>query len=101
MHVEVMGCPTTCQHCWAVGRPYPAMPLDEIHWLLQEVRRFGDDHNLKVDGYPMHEVAAHPQAAQVMKLFHDLWGVVEEPVPTTGVPLATRNDWREFLACAL
>lgn len=97
MHVEVMGCPTVCQHCWAVGRPYPAMPLEEIHWVLQEVRRFGDDHNLKVDGYPMHEVAAHPQAAQVTKLFHDLWGVVEEPVPTTGVPLATRNDWREFL----
>lgn len=45
----------------------------------------------------MHEVAAHPQAAQVMKLFHDLWGVVEEPVPTTGVPLTTRDDWRELL----
>ena len=97
MHVEVMGCPTTCQHCWAVGRPYPAMPLEEIHWVLQEVRCFGDAHHLTVDGYPMHEVAAHPQAAQVMKLFHDLWNVVEEPVPTTGVPLATRADWREFL----
>jgi len=97
MHVEVMGCPTTCQHCWAVGRPYSAMPLEEIHWVLQAVRRFGDAHHLTVDGYPMHEVAAHPQAAQVMKLFHDLWGVVEEPVPTTGVPLATRGDWREFL----
>jgi len=97
MHVEVIGCPTVCQHCWAVGRPYPAMPLEAIDWVLQEVRRFGDAHNLKVDGYPMHEVAAHPQAAQVMKLFHDLWGVVEEPVPTTGVPLTTRDDWREFL----
>ncbi len=30
MHVEVMGCPTTCQHCWAVGRPYQAMPLEEV-----------------------------------------------------------------------
>jgi len=90
MHVEVMGCPTICQHCWAVGRPYPAMLLEEISWVLREVRRFGD-------GYPMHEFAAHPQAAQVMKLFHDLWGVVEEPIPTTGVPLATRDDWRELL----
>lgn len=97
MHVEVIGCPTVCQHCWAVGRPYPAMSLEEIDWVLQEVRRFGDSNNLTVDGYPMHEVAAHSQAAQVMKLFHDLWGVVEEPVPTNGVPLATRNDWREFL----
>ncbi len=40
MDVEVMGCPTTCQHCWAVGRPYPAMPLEEISWVLHEVRRF-------------------------------------------------------------
>ena len=97
MHVEVMGCPTTCQHCWAMGRPYPAMPMEEIHWVLQEVRHFGDVRTLKVDGYPMHEVAAHPQAVQVMKLFHDIWGVVEEPVPTTGVPLATRDNCRDFL----
>jgi len=40
MDVEVMGCPTTCQHCWAVGLPYPAMPLEEISWVLHEVRRF-------------------------------------------------------------
>ena len=72
MHVEVMGCPTTCQHCWAVGRSYQAMPLEDITWVLQEVRCFCDAHDLTVDGYPMHEVAAHPQASQVMKLFHDL-----------------------------
>ncbi len=97
MYVEAMGCPTTCQHCWAVGRPYQAMPLEEISWVLHEVRRFCDAHDLTVDGYPMHEVAAHLQAAHVMRLFHDLWNVVEEPVPTTGVPLAIRDDWREFL----
>lgn len=101
MHIEVMGCPTTCQHCWAVGRPYQAMPLDDIAWILHEVRRFCDAHHLSVDGYPMHEVAAHPQASQVMRLFHDLWNVVENPVPTTGVPMATRNDWREFLETLL
>ncbi len=81
MHVEVMGCPTACQHCWAVGRPYQAMPLEDIAWVLHEVRRFCDAHNLTVDGYPMHEVAAHPQASQIMRLFHDLWNVVENPVP--------------------
>ena len=97
MHVEVMGCPTTCQHCWAVGRPYQAMPLEEISWIVHEVRRFCDAHDLTVDGYPMHEVAAHPQASQIMRLFHDLWNVVEEPLPTTGVPLSTRDDWRELL----
>jgi hypothetical protein len=73
------------------------MPLHEISWVLKEVRNFCDDNNLTVDGYPMHEVAAHPQAAEVMQLFHDLWGVVEEPIATTGVPLATRDDWLELL----
>ena len=101
MYVEVIGCPTTCQHCWAVGRPYQAMPLEDIAWVLHEVRRFCDAHDLTVDGYPMHEVAAHPQASQIMRLFHDLWNLVEEPVPTTGVPLAMRDDWREFLETLL
>ena len=58
MFVEVMGCPTTCQHCWAVGRPYQAMPLSEITWVLQEVRRFCDEHHLTVSGCPLHEVVA-------------------------------------------
>jgi hypothetical protein len=101
MYVEVMGCPTTCQHCWAVGRPYQAMPLEDIAWVLHEVRRFCAAHDLTVDGYPMHEFAAHPQAGHVMRLFHDLWNVVEEPIPTTGVPLATRDDWRELLETLL
>ena len=97
MTVEVMGCPTTCLHCWAVGRSYQAMALEEVRWVLQEVRRFCSAHDLSLGGYPMHEVAAHPQAAQVIRLFHEQWQVEFEPLPTTGVPLATRSDWREFL----
>lgn len=34
MTVEVMGCPTVCQHCWAMGRGYRAMPLEDITWVL-------------------------------------------------------------------
>lgn len=101
MFVEVMGCPTTCQHCWALGRPYQAMPLEEIEWVLREARRFCEARNLTVEGYPMHEVIAHPQAAQILRLFHDLWNVVENPLPTTGVPLAARDDWRELLETLL
>ena len=97
MDVEVMGCPTTCQHCWAVGRPYQAMPLEEVTWVLEEVRRFCSAHDLSLSGYPMHEIAAHPQAAQVIRLFHEQWNVDFQPLPTTGVPLATRSDWRELL----
>jgi hypothetical protein len=97
MIVEVMGCPTVCQHCWAMGRDYQVMPLSDIAWILQEVRRYCVAHELAYDGYPMHEVAAHPQATHVLRLFHEIWQVDFQPLPTTGVPLATRSDWREIL----
>src|SRR5262245_42660600 len=34
--VEVAGCPTICQHCWAQGVPYPAMPVADITHLLEQ-----------------------------------------------------------------
>jgi hypothetical protein len=97
MNVEVMGCPTVCQHCWAMGRGYQALPLSDISRVLQEVRCFCEAHELAYEGYPMHEVAAHPQAAQVLRLFHEIWKTAFQPLPTTGVPLANRPDWREIL----
>jgi hypothetical protein len=41
----------------------------------------------------MHEVAAHPQAGELLKRFvrHTSF----EPLATTGVPLATREDSRD------
>ena len=79
------------------GRPSQRMKLSEITWVLQEVRRFGETHQLTVDGSPMHTVFAHPQAAEILRLFHDLWGFVEEPVLTSGVELMSRPNWRELL----
>src|SRR5450755_2896170 len=96
--VEVVGCQTVCQHCWAMGRPYRAMPTEEISWVLREVRRFCTAHQLAFAGYPMHEVLAHPQAGEVLVLFQHLWDACFDPLPTTRVPLATRPDWREVLA---
>jgi hypothetical protein len=46
-------------------------------------------------------VAAHPKAAQILRLFADHVGAAEfEPLATTGVPLATRQDWQDVLAAA-
>lgn len=97
MHVEVSGCPTVCQHCWVLGRNYQAMPMEDVSWVLQEVRRFCSAHDFSIEGWPMHEVTAHPQAAQVIKLFHDHWNTNFSPIVTTGVFLATSPGWREFL----
>ena len=97
LHVEVMGCPTACQHCWVVGRNYQAMPVEDISWVLQEVHRFCRVHDISIDGWPMHEVTAHPQASQVIKLFHDLWNVSFLPLPTTGVPLVAGDTWYQII----
>jgi hypothetical protein len=101
LQVEVVGCPTVCRHCWAQGIPYPAMPVDDIAWVLEQAHRFCDDHGLGFGAYPMHELAAHPQAAEVLQRFADHVGAAQfEPLATTGVPLAVRQDWPELLAAA-
>lgn len=109
--MEVAGCPTVCRHCWAQGTGYGAMPLADIEWVLEQAHRFCDDHGVGFDAYPMHEVAAHPDAARLFGLFNSHSGTVRgcadgragtmfEPLTTTGVPLAVRDDWREVLRAA-
>ena len=99
--IEVVGCPTVCRHCWAQGVAYQAMPLGDVAWVLEQAHRFCDEQGLGFSAYPMHEVAAHPQAAEILRLFADHVGAAEfEPLATTGVPLAVREDWRELLAAA-
>jgi len=101
LQVEVVGCPTVCRHCWAQGVPYPAMPVADVAWVLEQAHRFCDDHGLGFGAYPMHELAAHPQAAEVLRVFADRVGAAEfEPLSTTGVPLAVRQDWQQVLAAA-
>jgi hypothetical protein len=101
LQVEAVGCPTVCRHCWAQGLPYPAMPVDDVAWVLEQTHRFCDDHGLGFGAYPMHELVAHPQAAEVLQRFADHVGAAQfEPLSTTGVPLAVRQDWQELLAAA-
>jgi len=96
--LEVVGCPTVCGHCWAVGRWYTAMPLDRIARVLDQAHAFAERRGLGFGAYPMHEVAAHPQAADVLRLFAQHVGAGEfEPFSTTGVPIAMRDDWLELL----
>jgi hypothetical protein len=103
--LEAAGCPTVCRHCWAQGTRYGAMPLADIAWVLEQAHRFCDDRGLGFESYPMHEMAAHPDAARLFQLFHDhsasaRSGSLFEPLTTTGVPLAMREDWRDVLQAA-
>jgi MoaA/NifB/PqqE/SkfB family radical SAM enzyme len=99
--IEVAGCPTTCMHCWARGTPYEAMPIAEIAWVLGEARRFCAGASIGFGAFPMHEILAHPQASELLRLFADSEGqrFLEqiEPIATVGVPLGMREDWQEVL----
>jgi len=81
------------------------MPLADIRWVLEEAHRFCDGRGMGFDAYPMHELAAHPDAARLSGLFNSHSGSVRggtmfEPWPTTGAPLAVREDWRSVLEAA-
>src|SRR5258707_15671636 len=65
--VEVAGCPTICQHCWAQGIPYPAMPLADITYVLEQARAACAAAGMSLAAFPMHEVPAHPEASTVLR----------------------------------
>jgi hypothetical protein len=104
--VEVAGCSTVCQHCWAQGVPYPAMPVADITYVLEQADAACAEAGRSFTAFPMHEVAAHPQAPEVLRLFNRYPGdpAVDEgrpmfqPLSTTGVPLALRPDWEAVLS---
>ncbi len=75
--MEVAGCPTVCRHCWAQGTGYGMMPLADIEWVLEEAHRLCDGRGVAFDAYPMHEVAAHPDAARLFGLFNSHSGTVK------------------------
>jgi hypothetical protein len=98
--VEVSGCPTTCMHCWALGGNYGSMPLGDAAFALDELAKFCGKRELRYTAYPMHEVTAHPEAPDVIRLFTPHLGQPYDPILTPGTPLASREDWEEIIVAA-
>jgi hypothetical protein len=98
LSMEVSGCPTTCMHCWANGGAYSAMPLADILFVLEQGQRFCENRELIFDPYPLHEMLAHTDVAEILPLVAALHPDAFEPIATTGIPLAVREDWQVLLA---
>jgi hypothetical protein len=91
--VEVSGSPTACMHCWALGRNYRPMPIEEAALVLDELSGFCGERGLDCTA-PMHEVTAHPAAPDMIRLFAPHLGEDYDGILTPGTPLASRETGR-------
>jgi len=87
-------------HCWALGRNYRPMPIEDAAFFLDELSGFCGERGLDYFTYPMHEVTAHPDAADMIRLFAPHLGEAYDPILTPGTPLASRPDWEQIVAAA-
>jgi|GEM_PF-6362674 len=89
LYVEVAGCPTICQHCWAQGVPYPAMPLADFDFVLDQVSAACAARDAPFSALPRAR-GGGTSGGERRPMF--------QPLSTTGAPLALRSDWEEVLA---
>jgi hypothetical protein len=60
-------------HCWALGRSYRPMPIEDAAVFLDELSHFCGERGLNYTTYPMREVTAHPAAPDMIRLFAPTW----------------------------
>jgi len=97
LQINSSGCLTTCRHCWAQSKPFPHMPLSEVESILNQMQNFfANKPEYNFLPFPMFEELAHPQTIEQMQLFRK-HGMEVEPLPTSGIALAVREDWQDVL----
>lgn len=100
--IETNGCLSSCAHCGSQGRPYKAMPLNDIERILYRGKTFCDAHDIIFCPNPGHDTLVHPQAAAMIRLFHSFMPNEPEnwwnPMVTNGISLGQRDDWEDVLA---
>lgn len=74
------------------------MPLAEVeNMLLKFNDYFSNQPDYKLYPFAMFEELAHPQAIEQLKLLRNN-GMEVEPLPTSGIALAVKEDWQAILA---
>lgn len=99
LQINSSGCLTSCEHCWAQSKPFENMPIADVEAVLFKVKEYlADKPEYKLWPFPMFEELAHPETVAQMNLFRR-FGQEPEPLPTSGIALAVRPDWRDVLEC--
>ena len=102
--IIVAGCATNCWHCYVGGGPGARMPLDRFRLTLRELASVRD-HLAPLDLHPDfcldYEPLLHPDLCQMLGEAQERFALdlAFEDWPTTGIPLASRRDWRRVLTC--
>jgi hypothetical protein len=80
------------------------MPLTKTTQVLEQAQEFCSRNDLLLCPIPMHEVLAHPEAAEALKVFRrfapDDPQYSFEPIATDGIALAIHKQWKEILETA-
>lgn len=100
--IVVSGCATECWHCYVCGRPAPAMTLRDYERVLAFVDEFchvADGEGIAAYPYLDLEPMLHPKIVRLLSPAKTL-DCFSMPacVPTTGIPIARRDDWEQVLA---
>ncbi|HQO08619.1 MAG TPA: hypothetical protein PLK90_09200 [Clostridiales bacterium] len=99
LQINSSGCLTSCEHCWAQGKPFKNMPLIDLEEILFKMKEYlSDKPEYALDPFPMFEELAHPETGTQMKLFMK-YGMMPYDMPTSGIALAVRPDWKDVLDC--
>lgn len=99
--IRVSGCVSECWHCYVNGGPGPFMVLDEFKKVLlylKDLAKIARDKNVRLDPYLDLEPLLHPDCLEIFKLAYAVDNEFFGPcIPTSGVPIATRTDWKDVL----
>lgn len=101
--INAAGCDTTCVHCWANGGHYKNMPFSDIKFVVNSFKDYFENNEYKVGFGIMHELLAHPEAIQIKQFQNEQEKSMPNPlfahnrIPTSGIPIAIREDYKELL----
>jgi len=99
--IVVSGCVTDCWHCYVSGGPAPLMTMGDYENVLAFVDKFcriANEQNAKVYPYLDLEPMLHPEIEKIVSLARTINGFsMPVCIPTTGIPISTRNDWEQVL----
>lgn len=45
--MNISGCTTTCMHCWAQGRFYDFLPIEDIKWVQEGIENFSNENGFE------------------------------------------------------